>query len=99
MARQHQTVWYVGVAGVAAWLEVSPPTVTKWLTRYAETHPTPAPDAEIGEEGSGVKGWLPEREAEWRAWDEGRPGQGAAGRPKPRVGRGVGESQICCPDK
>ncbi|WP_433367877.1 hypothetical protein [Streptosporangium sp. CA-115845] len=77
-------VRYVGVAGVAAWFEVSPGTVTKWLDRYAETHPYPKPDAEIGEGKLAVKGWLPEREAEWRAWKAGRPGQGAGGGPKPK---------------
>lgn len=72
---------YVGVAGVAAWFGVSPQTVTKWLDRYAETHPTPEPDAETSEGKNTVKGWLPEREAEWRAWADARPGHGwAAGK-------------------
>lgn len=69
---------YVGVAGVAAWFGVSPQTVTKWLTRYAETHPCPAPDAETGEGSAAVKGWLPERATEWRTWAAGRPTQGAS---------------------
>lgn len=75
---------YVGVAGVASWLDVSPPTVTKWLTRYADSHPCPPPDAEVVEGEKITRGWLPERESDWRAWDAGRVGQGAAGRPKPR---------------
>lgn len=62
---------YVGVSGVAAWFGVSSQTVTKWLSRYAKSHPCPEPDAEI----DGTKGWLPEREAEWRQWAESRPGQ------------------------
>ena len=68
---------YIGVAGVASWFGVSPQTVTKWLDRYAESHPTPEPDAMVGD----VKGWLPEREEEWRKWADARPGQAwAAGK-------------------
>lgn len=74
------TTKYVGVAGVAAWFGVDAKTVSKWLIRYADKHPTPVPDAEI----EGTKGWLPEREKDWRAWDAARAGQGAPGRAKPR---------------
>lgn len=66
---------YVGVATVARWFGVSPGTVTKWQSRYAESHPCPEPDAKVEE----LSGWLPEREAEWRAWAESRPGQGVGG--------------------
>jgi hypothetical protein len=69
---------YVGVKGVAAWFGLPATTVSKWLLRYAETHPTPVPDAEI----EGVKGWLPGREEEWRKWDAARPGQGRGGGPR-----------------
>lgn len=79
MARR--TVSYLGVAGVAAWFGVEPQTVTKWLSRYQGW---PQPDAETGD----VKGWLPEREDEWRTWKAALPGQGAAGRPKPRRATG-----------
>jgi hypothetical protein len=72
-----RTVRYLGVAGVAAWFGVAPATVTKWLARYDGW---PEPDAMIGTE----KGWLPEREQEWRAWKAALPGQGAPGQPKPR---------------
>lgn len=71
------TTHYLGVAGVAAWFGVAPATVTKWLARYDRW---PEPDAMIGSE----KGWLSEREQEWRAWKAALPGQGAPGRPKPR---------------
>lgn len=83
MDGQH-TARYVGVGGVAQWLEVEPGTVSKWLIRYAETHPCPSPDAEIVEGVKVTRGWLPEREAQWKEWAEARVGQGAAGRPKPR---------------
>lgn len=77
------TTHYVGYKGVGAWLGVPPGTVSKWVSRYAETAPTPAPDADI----EGRPGWLPERETDWRKWDTGRAGQGAPGRPKPGSGR------------
>lgn len=70
---------YVGVAGIAKWFGVEPKTVTKWLIRYAETHPWPKPDAQIGEGEGAVRGWLPERETEWRAWKASLPGRGAGG--------------------
>ena len=70
-------VRYLGIAGVAEWFGVQAPTVTKWLARYRGW---PEPDALIGAE----RGWLPEREQEWRDWKATLPGQGAAGRPKPR---------------
>lgn len=86
------TIEYVGVAGVAAWFGVGPATVTTWITRYATAgrygaaNPTPRPDAVIrpGRTEDGDKGWLPAREAEWRAWEASRTGQGAPGMPKPR---------------
>jgi len=73
-------VHYVGLAGVAAWFDnATAATVSKWLSRYAETHPCPEPDVEI----DGRPGWLPERRAEWEAWRVSRPGQGTGGGPKP----------------
>lgn len=76
---------YVGVAGIAKWFGVEPKTVTKWLNRYAYTHPCPPPDAEIGDGDGAIRGWLPDREAEWRAWHASRPGRGAGGgRPRKR---------------
>lgn len=70
---------YVGYAGVGAWFGVPGSTVSKWVTRYAQTHPCPEPDAET----DGRPGWLPSREQAWRKWHRERPGQGAGGgRPK-----------------
>jgi hypothetical protein len=81
-------VKYVGTAGVAAWLGVKPQTVTKWLMRY---HDMPEPDAYLGP-GRSFRMWLPEREAEWRAWACSRPGRGAPGRPRKRQpGRHYGD--------
>jgi hypothetical protein len=78
----------VGIAGIAAWLEVDPQLVTKWLTRYSNL---PRHDFEIfpGRQGSDKpdKAWLDNqanRDA-WRDWyANGRTGQGAKGIPKPR---------------
>src|SRR5690348_8008340 len=76
----HRAVSYVGVAGVAAWLGVKPQTVTKWLRRYGNV---PESDAYLAP-GRSFRMWLPEREAEWRAWARSRPGRGAPGRPRRR---------------
>jgi hypothetical protein len=76
-----RTVQYVDMADVGAWFGVSGATVAKWRTRYADTHPCPAPDAMVG---ARTPGWLPEREEEWREWERTRPGQGVGGGPKPR---------------
>ena len=64
-------VTYVGRSGVAAWLGVKPGTVTKYLERYPNT---PQPDAYSSPDHKGAL-WLPEREAEWRAWASARPGR------------------------
>jgi hypothetical protein len=83
-------VKYVGTAGVAEWLGVKPQTVTKWLTRYQDL---PEPDAYIGP-GRSFRMWLPEREAEWRAWVSSRPGRGAPGRRRTRnPGRHYGDPE------
>ncbi|MFC6080934.1 hypothetical protein [Sphaerisporangium aureirubrum] len=92
-----RTIRYLGPKQVGAWFGVPTATVFKWTTRYADSHPTPEPDALIGDEdGREVRGWLPEREQEWRAWERGRPGRGAGGGRPPgsrnsasRVRRGV----------
>lgn len=88
MPRKRTPVQIAGVAGVAEWLDVSPQLVTKWLIRYRETHPTPAPDFEIrpGRNGEADRAWkdTAERRAEWVAWRKSLPGQGAPGQPKPR---------------
>jgi hypothetical protein len=85
MARTRTPIKTVGVAGVAAWLNVTPQLVTKWLLRYTDT---PVPDVEIhpGRHGVPDRAWkdTPERKAEWAKWNDARPGQGAPGQPKPR---------------
>ncbi|RCG31948.1 hypothetical protein DQ384_05240 [Sphaerisporangium album] len=75
---------YVGAKQVGAWFGVPAATVSKWVSRYAQTYPTPEPDALVGDEdGAEFRAWLPAREAEWREWERGRPGRGAGGgRPK-----------------
>lgn len=70
---------YLDTAGVGEWFGVSGAQVARWRSRYKDTHPCPEPDAVIGR----TAGWLPTREAEWRAWDTARPGQGmGGGRPR-----------------
>jgi hypothetical protein len=66
---------YRGLAGVGEWFDVSAATVSKWLTRYAGTHPCPTPDVTI----DGRPGWAPSRERAWRKWERERPGAGAGG--------------------
>lgn len=66
---------YLSTTDIAAWFDVHPRTVNKWLARYPDF---PAHDAEVGSgDGRKVYGWLPGREGEIRAWERGRPGQGA----------------------
>ncbi len=87
---RRDAVKYVGTAGVAGWLGVKPQTVTKWLRRYQDM---PEPDAYIGP-GRSFRMWLPEREAEWRAWACSRPGRGAPGRRRRRhPGRNYGDPE------
>ena len=70
------TTEYKGTDDVGAWFGVPGATVARWRSRYAGTdNPCPEPDALIGR----VAGWLPQREADWRAWDKRRAGQGAGG--------------------
>lgn len=68
---------YMSAADVAALFGAEPGTVLKWRQRYEDF---PAPDAVTGiGHGHPVMGWLPEREAELRAWHASRPGRGAGG--------------------
>lgn len=88
MKTTKRPVRYLGVAGVAAWFGVEPGTVTKWLHRY-EGWPVPDALLEPGRNtrtGEPDKGWLPEREDEWRQWKASLPGQGVKGKPKPGSG-------------
>lgn len=74
---------YFGLKRVSMLFDVSPGTVSKWLTRYAATdHPCPTPDAWI----DGVPGWSESRASEWKAWKLSLPGRGAGGGPLP-IGR------------
>jgi len=91
MTAVREPIRYLGVAGVAAWFDVQPSTVTAWLNRYPvqsgdDPLGWPAPDAliEPGQGGGAEKGWLPGREGEWRVWEARRPGRGAPGRPRLR---------------
>jgi hypothetical protein len=73
-----------GIAGVAAWLSMSPVTLAKAMERYPNW---PVPDVEItpGRGGHPERGWLDERRPEWEAWVAARPGRGAGGgRPRLR---------------
>lgn len=65
-------ITYLATSNIAGWFNVDTRTVAKWRSRYSDF---PAPDAIIGD----VAGWLPNREAEIRAWEAARPGQGAGG--------------------
>lgn len=62
----------LGVSQIGALFGVKGTTVTIWLSRYADTHPCPVADFEVGE-AKPVQGWLPSRELEWREWHQTRP--------------------------
>lgn len=74
-------VRYLDMVAIGRMFGVSGDTVGVWRTRYADTHPFPAPDAVIGR----TAGWAPVREDEIRQWEAGRPGRGAGGG-RPRKG-------------
>lgn len=73
---------YAGVEGVGEWFGVSGAVVRKWRTRYTDTSPCPEPDAMTD---GRTPGWLPKREAEWRAWHKSRPGRGKGGGRPPKM--------------
>lgn len=65
---------YLSTGDIASWFDVAPATVTKWRERYPDFPPA---DAQTGiGVGRAVYGWLPDREAEIRAWEATRRGQG-----------------------
>lgn len=66
---------YLDMSEIGAWFNTSADTVSKWRTRYQATLPCPEPDAMTGR----TPGWLPDREAAWRRWEESRPGRGSGG--------------------
>lgn len=70
-------IQYMSVADIAALFDVAPGTVEKWRQRYDNF---PVPDAVIGiGHGMPIRGWLPDREAEFREWKKTMPGRGAGG--------------------
>ena len=70
-------IQYMSAADIAALFDVKPGTVEKWRQRYPDF---PQADAVVGlGHGRPILGWLPDREAELRAWHAARPGQGAGG--------------------
>lgn len=70
---------HVGMVTVGKWIGVSHDTVAIYRKRYAETdHPCPEPDVIVAEKRE-VPGWLPSREAEWKAWAKNRVGPGVGG--------------------
>ncbi|WP_242882552.1 hypothetical protein [Actinomadura litoris] len=85
---QADTVTYLGPDKVGEWLGISRVAVTHLRAAYADTAtPCPEPDVVITG-GKPIPGWLPEREAEWREWNAGRPGRGAPGRKRgPRAAK------------
>ncbi|HEY1668558.1 MAG TPA: hypothetical protein VGG54_22935 [Trebonia sp.] len=78
-ARQGAAV-YVGASVFGAWCGVAPRSASVLLKRYDDW---PAEDArfEPGRHGGFDRGWSPDREAEVRAWNASRPGQGARNAP------------------
>lgn len=79
-----------GIAGVAAWLHLSPAALAKAMDR----HPGwPAPDTEItpGRGGHPERGWVDERRGEWEKWKASLPGRGAGGgRPRKDFAHDIG---------
>jgi hypothetical protein len=74
------TVTYAGPDKVGEWLGISRVAVTHLRVQYADT-PTPCPEPDVViSGGKPIPGWLPQREADWREWNAGRPGRGAPGR-------------------
>jgi hypothetical protein len=61
---------YWGASQLAARFGVATGTITKWISRFADTtQPFPAPDVEIVETGGRVtRGWSPDRWDEIKLW-------------------------------
>lgn len=65
---------YLSTVDIAGWFGVTSQAVNNWLTRHRDF---PAADAVTGKNVKGrMYGWLPEREAEIRAWHANRPPAG-----------------------
>lgn len=58
---------YRGASDVARWCGVTRAAVGNWMARHDDW---PQPDVVVASEGTEqvVRGWLPERRAEWEAW-------------------------------
>jgi hypothetical protein len=61
-----EAIVYRSIQDIARLLDVGASTVSLWVNRQPDDtgDPCPRPDAIIGR----AKGWLPERDDEWRAW-------------------------------
>lgn len=76
------TTEYRGQADVGRWCGVQPAAVSHWMRRFASTATDPEgypePDVVVLNEGSDfvIRGWLPERRAEWEKFAEKRPKTG-----------------------
>ena len=66
------TVEYRGQSDVGRWCGVGRAAVSNWLTRFPDE--IPEPDVIIMNEGARdpVRGWLPERQAEWLEFADAR---------------------------
>ena len=72
-----EPIRYMSVSDIAAIFGVQPGTVEKWRQRHANF---PTPNAIIGiETDMQFRGWLPDREEEFREWKKGLPPRGAGG--------------------
>lgn len=74
-----ETTRYLGLKQIGDLFGVSAATVSKWRTRYAESHPCPEPDVWIGD----TPGWVASSATTWKGWKELLPGQGRGGGPLP----------------
>ncbi|WP_280393079.1 hypothetical protein [Nocardia wallacei] len=69
---------HLGLKAIGELLGVSPATVSKWRTRYADTdHPCPEPTLWIDD----TPGWSDP--SAWQAWKLSLPGRGKGGGPLP----------------
>lgn len=82
MAATREPLRCAGIAGVAAWLSMTPAALAKAMDRNPGW---PAEDATIEQQRGShpYRGWLPDRRPEWEAWKAALPGQGkGGGRPR-----------------
>lgn len=68
------TLHTVGQATIAEWCSVTTAAVAMWIIRYNDW---PEPDVEVtNRDGKVIRGWLPERRAEWEAYGKPEPPRG-----------------------